>query len=98
MAALDSAKVDTDEKIRIDAGFDPMRQTLQISTALALGATLGWLAHQPSTPPKYSASRVICDQAHTAFDTRGNTYCQEIGPLVQIQETSSRTAPTSPAH
>jgi len=37
-----------------------------------------------------SATRVICDKAHTTFDVQGNTYCQEIPQGI-------RAYPISPA-
>jgi len=38
--------VDTDETLRIDAGFDSMRSILQITGALAATAALAWLTTQ----------------------------------------------------
>jgi uncharacterized membrane protein YraQ (UPF0718 family) len=43
MAALDFARVDTDKRLRVDAGFDPMKLTFQIVAGILIAGAIGWI-------------------------------------------------------
>src|SRR5712671_6299456 len=93
MAALDSAMVDTDETLRIDAGFDSMRSILQITAALA------WLStqsiHRGRTQALQAEAPAAAERAATAkaMEEIGSAAAHEIEEKRDAADAAYRRTP-----
>ncbi len=99
MAALDSAMVDTDETLRIDAGFDSMRSILQITAALAATAALAWLTtqsiHRGRTQALQAEAPAAAERAATAkaMEEIGSAAAHEIEEKRDAADAAYRRTP-----